>query len=85
MLIIVNQFRLVYIMPSFVLLRWIGEESMSVRPQSTIKKGHKVFLGAFTYFKWGGKYYEAEVLALSGNLYAEIDLSIYFIKIISLP
>ncbi len=30
-----------------------------------------MFLGAFAHFKWGGKYYEAEVLALSGNLYAE--------------
>ena len=52
---------------SFLLVRWIDEENLSVVPDTAARKGQKVFVGAFGDFKWAGKYYEGEVLGVSGK------------------
>ena len=53
-------------MPKYALVRWVGEETLSVVLLTTARKTEKVYSGSFTEFKWGGKYYEGEVLKLSG-------------------
>lgn len=49
------------------LVRWLEDESLSVCPSSSIKAGQTAFVGAFAEFKWAGKYYEGEVLEMSGE------------------
>ena len=57
-------------MSKYALVRWVGEETLSVVLSSTTaRKSEKVYSGSFTEFKWGGKQYEAEVLKLSGLIY----------------
>ena len=51
----------------FCLLRWIEDETVSVVRADTVKKGMEVYVGAFAEFKWLGKFYEAEVLKISGK------------------
>ena len=50
------------------LVRWIEEENMSILSTGCVQKGEKVYVGSFANFKWGGKFYEAEVLAIGGFL-----------------
>ena len=52
---------------SFLLLRWLIDEKVSIEPFSSAKKGTKVYTGVFGEFKWSGKFYEAEVLKISGE------------------
>ena len=52
---------------SFLLLRWLIDEKVSIMPFSSAKKGTKVYTGVFGEFKWSGKFYEAEVLKISGE------------------
>ena len=52
---------------TFALLRWILDEKISVEPISSARKGTNVYTGVFADFKWAGKYYEAEVLKMSGE------------------
>lgn len=54
-------------MSKFALVRWVEEESLSAVLSTTIRPGQSVYVGAFGDFKWKGKYYEGEVLALSGE------------------
>lgn len=51
----------------YILVRWIDEENLSVLPVSAIHPGQTVSHGAFGEFKWGGKYYEGEILGVSGE------------------
>lgn len=51
----------------FVLVRWVGEETVSVIKGNSVRSGEDVYVGAFTNFKWAGKFYEAEVLKISGT------------------
>lgn len=51
----------------FCLLRWLAEEQVSVVPSSSIRPGQKCYVGAIGEFKWQGKFYEGEVLKLSGQ------------------
>ena len=54
----------------FCLLRWLGDdEQVSVVLSSSIRPGQKCYTGAHGEFKWQAKYYEAEVLKMSGRLY----------------
>ncbi|XP_065892881.1 uncharacterized protein [Dysidea avara] len=52
---------------SFVLLRWLLDEKLSIEPISFARKGTNVYTGALGDFKWAGKYYEAEVLKMSDD------------------
>ena len=50
----------------YMLIRWIGEENLSVVVAAKDKVGDPPFVGKIGDFKWAGKFYEGEVLALSG-------------------
>ena len=54
---------------TFMLVRWIGEESLSVIPATENRNGDTPIVGRCGEFKWGGKFYEGEILALSGKLH----------------
>lgn len=54
-------------MSKFALVRWLEEETLSVLLATSVKSEQKVYAGAYADFKWGGKYYEGEVLAVSGK------------------
>ena len=54
--------------PKFALVRWTGEETLSVVAAISVRHGLEVHVGVFRDFKWAGKFYEGEVLSLSGNL-----------------
>lgn len=54
-------------LPKFALARWVEEESLSAVPTNSVRPGQEVYPGGFGDFKWKTKYYEAEVLALSGE------------------
>lgn len=50
-----------------MLVRWIGEETLSVIPASKTRDGDTP-VGLTGNFKWTSKYYEGQILALSGEL-----------------
>lgn len=53
---------------SYCLVRWTEEdEQVSVIPASTVKPGQEVYVEAVCEFKWLGRYFEAEVLKVSGQ------------------
>ena len=52
---------------AFILVRWLEEENLSVLQATAPRPGDKVYVGAFGEYKWGGKYYEGEILGVSGE------------------
>ena len=61
-------------MSKYTLVRWLGEETLSVMPANSVRSTHSsnVYPGGIADFKWGGgggggKYFEGEILALSGK------------------
>jgi len=56
-------------MAKLCLVRWVEDETLSVLPTSAIQVGQTAYVGAFGDFKWGGKFYEGEVLQMSGELF----------------
>ena len=53
----------------FSLLRWVAEEQVGVVSSSSIHPGQKCYVGAIGEFKWQSRYYEAEILKISGNIW----------------
>ena len=51
----------------FALVRWVDEESVGVMPTSAVRSGQKVYVGSFADMKYNGKYYEVEILKISGK------------------
>lgn len=51
----------------FCLLRWLDGEEVGVMPCSSIRSGQKCYSGAVGEFKWQSRFYEAEVLKISGD------------------
>ena len=49
-----------------MLVRWMGEETLSIIPSCKTRDGDKPTVGLSGDFKWCGRYYEGEILALSG-------------------
>ena len=54
----------------FILVRWLEEETLSVLTSTSVRQGQKSYVGALGDFKWGGKFFEGEVLSLSGKSYS---------------
>ena len=52
----------------FGLVRWIVDESVTVMPLSTLKKGYEAVVGNVVEMKFGRIYYEAEILRISGEV-----------------
>lgn len=52
--------------PLAALVRWLGEETLSVVPTTTVREADQIYIGSFVTVKWGGKYYESEILSISG-------------------
>lgn len=48
----------------FALVRWVGEETLSIMSATSLRAGQKMYPGAFADL---GKYFEGEVLAVSGE------------------
>lgn len=61
-------------MAKLCLVRWVEDETLSVLPTSAIQVGQTAYVGAFGDFKWGGKFYEGEVLQMSGELFRTCTL-----------
>ena len=55
---------------SFILVCRVKDETLSVLPATAIRPGEKVYIGAFSSFKWAGKFYDGEVLGVSGECIA---------------
>ena len=54
--------------PSFLLVRWLDDEMLSVISEKTVRQGGQTYVGAISQFKWcGKKLYDGEVLAKSGK------------------
>lgn len=51
---------------SFALTRWVIDETVSAMPLTAVKKGQTPHVGAFVNVKYLGKFYEAEILMISG-------------------
>lgn len=57
----------------FMLVRWIEDEKIGVMPVSAVQKGNPVQVGAIVPVKWSaGKYYDAEILQLSGKYISSV-------------
>ena len=52
---------------TFCLLRWIEDETVSVLPVTATKTGQKVYPRVYYKFKCLAKFYEAEILKVSGK------------------
>lgn len=52
----------------FCLLLWLEGEQVGVVPSSSIRPGQNCYVGAIGEFKWQTKYYEGEILKVSGNV-----------------
>ena len=50
----------------YCLVRWLEDESVGVMPLSS-SKTPDVYVGKMTEFKYCGKYYDAEILKISGE------------------
>lgn len=52
-----------------MLVRWLADETVGVVPTSDakIKKGETVEAGNTVSVKWGSKFYQAEILQISGK------------------
>lgn len=50
------------------LVKWIEEDSVGIVPLDHIQKGQRADVGAVAEFKYLKKYYDAEVLKVSGKL-----------------
>jgi len=55
---------------SFILVRWVEDETLSMLPATAICPGKKVYIGAFSSSKWSGKFYSGEVLGVCGECIA---------------
>ena len=53
----------------FILVRWLQDETVGVVPQSTVHKDdqRRVYVGSSLRVKYGRKFYEGEILQMSGN------------------
>lgn len=51
---------------SYLLVRWIEEENLSILPCTASRSADKHYVGALDDFKWSGHYYEGEILKISG-------------------
>ena len=60
---------LLFKMPTFVLVRWVEDNSIGVMPVSAAEKGTRLFPGLTTSMKWRKKKYEAEILKISRKPY----------------
>lgn len=52
---------------TFALVRWLEEESVGVMPLSAVRSGQKTFVSAIVQMKYQGRYYEAQILEISGE------------------
>lgn len=50
----------------FALTRWLIDETVGVMPLTAVKKDQKPHVGAYVDMKYLGKFYEAEILKISG-------------------
>lgn len=59
---------------TLLLLRWVGEESVSIEPSSSAKPGVKLQVGVLGEFKWNRSrhYYYGEILAISQS-HSQLD------------
>ncbi len=55
--------------PSYLLVRWEEEDSISVMPATSLKKNVSAVVGQTVPLKYRTKYYDAEILKISGELY----------------
>lgn len=51
----------------YLLVRWIEDETLSVLADSASQPGQKLYIGGQGSFKWSGKYYQGEILGISGD------------------
>ena len=51
----------------FCLLHWLEYDQVGVMPEKAMKNGKVVKVGSFVECKWGKKYYEVQILKLSGE------------------
>ena len=52
---------------TYLLVRWIEEDSVGVMPSTTLKKGQMASVGMTTELKYNSKFYDAEILKVSGE------------------
>ena len=52
---------------SFVLVHWLESDQVGVVGLKSAKNGQKVYPSAKVDFRWGKKYFKAEVLKVSGE------------------
>ena len=51
----------------FMLVRWLEEETLSVLLSCKTRRGDIPVVGLTGDFKWSGRFYEGEILAISGS------------------
>lgn len=51
----------------FCLIHWLQDDQVGVMPEKSIKERQSVSVGSYVECKWGKKFYEAQVLMLSGE------------------
>lgn len=54
-------------MPKFALVRWLSDESVGVMPLTAARKGSKIYVSAVIEMKFQKKFYDAELLKISGR------------------
>ncbi len=52
----------------YFLVRWEKEDSISVMPATSLQKKASAVVGQIVPLKYRGKYYDAEILKISGEL-----------------
>ena len=62
---------------SYLLIRWIAEENLSILPCTAARSKDKLYVGAVDDFKWSGHYYNGEILKISGQLLYNKSIAMY--------
>lgn len=53
----------------FILVRWLVDETVGVMPLTALHRDCRAHVGAVVEVKYGRKFYQAEVLKISGECY----------------
>ena len=63
--------------PKFALVSWLEEGSVGVMPITAAKDREKLRIGAVVPMKFHGKFYDAELLKISGKIITEYCSKLY--------
>ena len=67
----------------FCIVQWLEDDTVSVIPVTSAENEDKVYVGAIERFNWYGKFYDGEVLSVSGESLSSTSTVLIFILMLA--